>query len=43
MDNPIVNTDRDFQYLTKKLLDKCIVVRHKGTKEVTMRNSVQEY
>ena len=39
MDNPLSNvyTDRDFQYLKSKSLDVCIVVRHRGTKEVTMR------
>ena len=42
MDNPLSNvyTDRDFQYLKSKSLDVCIVVRHRGTKEVTMRSSV---
>ena len=42
MDNPLSNvyTDRDFQYLKSKSLDVCIVVRQRGTKEVTMRSSV---
>ena len=41
MDNPLSNvyTDRDFQCLKSKSLDVCIVVRHRGTKEVTMRKA----